>query len=129
MIATEAISSRVMPRDDDPAVFVLAVANEKLRLNVAGVKGIVLTVGSISGSPVIGDTLQVRYNLTNGKTVNFDVDHGAVITGNSLPVERSFSDTNGMPLDIQWVEVELTALSSASTFAVYINGTKRPGVG
>lgn len=126
----EAISSKIMPRADNPLLDVLDTALQKLQLNAAGIKDVVLTVAVVAGTPNVGDTIQVRYNLTGQKVAGFDFDFGAVITGNLAPVERSFSDSNGMGLAIQFVEVELTALVSGdAVYQVAVNGTRRGGVG
>jgi hypothetical protein len=129
MLASEAVKARIMKREDDPTLLELDTATQKLLENVGGVQGITLTVASNSGSPVIGDTLQVRYNVTDDNDATFTIDFGAVITGDTLPVERTFSDSNGMPLNVNFIEVELTALSSAATFQVALSGTARAGVG
>lgn len=126
LVAPEQISSKLMLRSDNKLLDVLDTALQKLVLSVAAIKEITITVVSSAGTPNAADRLQVRYNLTTGKTAAFDVDFGAAIVGTALPAEVVLQASN-IPIAAQFLEVELTVLSADGVYQVAVNGTRRGG--
>lgn len=130
---SEAIRNATAVRTDDPDLVTLDAANQVVRAPVAQLKNVTISV--INTVPGTTFTLFVRYTVQErpdedpSVSLPYFVKVGADITeGDTFPVERTLSDSNGMPLAARYVEVELDAESGSPEFEVLISGQARAGV-